>query len=379
MRLRNVLGLAVCGALLGAPPIAQARDHDEAQAPRTQPQGSPDAQRDAQDARDRDRTAAARAEHGDDKVVFRELRGDAAEYYGQTVTFDASVDSVLGPNVLKLGSASFWDWFGGSIIAYAPDAQGIAVSNRDRVTVTGTAERFNEAELREHLGWIDAGEDIDDRTREHVVVKITHITTDDERVAFIREGQPQATIAPGAGGDRAIGAAGDLERDRDRPVGTTGRMAEPFTNVADAFDARRRDVGRHVNLQQVQVERALGDSFFLAAHEGDYMLVKVPEGVERDRIQAGQRVTVQGVVMQMPDDVRSVPGASEQDFDRVQDNDVYLLATSLQAGAAQPGAQQPPRQPGQQPGAQPGQPGQPGQQPQGQQPGQQPQQPGQQR
>jgi hypothetical protein len=302
------------------------------------------------------------------------------------------VDSVLGPNVVKLGSTSFWDWFGGSIIAYAPDALGLAVSNRDRVTVTGTAERFNEAELREHLGWIDAGDDIDDRTRDRVVIKIDHITTDDGRVALIREGQQDTTTTARTTGDaeRAVGAAGSADRDRDddRAVGTTGRMAEPFTSVADAFDARRRDVGRQVNLQQVQVERMLGNQFFLAAHEGDHMLVKLPEGVERQDVQAGQRVSLQGIVMQMPDDMRRMPGVSEDQFDRVRRDDVYVMATNVRSGTGQPGAQQQQRQPGQpqpgqqgqQPGAQPqGQPGQPGGQPQGQQgqPERQPQQPGQ--
>jgi hypothetical protein len=401
MRLRNVMGLAVCGALLGAPAI-HAQDRDTQARPETQQQGSPEAQRQgspdaqrqgAQDARERDRAQAGQADrgqHATETIGFRELRGDASEYYGRTVTFDASVDSVLGPNVVKLGSTSFWDWFGGSIIAYAPDAVGLAVSNRDRVTVTGTAERFNEAELREHLGWIDAGDDIDDRTRDRVVVKIDHITTDDGRVALIREGEQDTTTAASRTGDRAVATTGAADRDRDdRAVGTTGRMAEPFTTVADAFDARRRDVGRQVNLQQVQVERMLGNQFFLAAHEGDHMLVKLPEGVERQNVQAGQRVSLQGIVMQMPDDMRRLPGVSEDQFDRVRRDDVYVMATNVRSGTDQPGAPQQQRQPdqqqpgqqGQQPGAQPqgqqpqGQPGQPGGQPQGQQPGQPERQP----
>jgi hypothetical protein len=404
MRLRNVLGLVVCGALLGAPGVAQAHDHEE----QTQ-----------QEARQQDR-----AQHGTEKVGFRELRGNPDQYYGQTVTFEANVDGIIGPNVVRLSSTSFWDWFGGNMLAYAPDAAGIAVSDRHRVTITGVAERYEQAQVRQHLDWIDAEGDIDDRVRERPVIRITHITTEEGYNAMIhrdhhdRMAGMQATDRPvGTTGaqadfdrdrdrDQAIGTTGQAgqtgqqgrdvqqpgaadrdrdrqqvgmaDRDRDRqPVGTTG-MASPLSNIDEVFDARRRDVGRPVQLQQVQVERMLGNQFFLAEREGNHLLVKLPEGVDRQAVQAGQRISLHGVVMQMPDDVRRMPGVSEDDVEKVRGEDVYILATNVQGGMTQPGAQQQQQQqqqqrqqPGQQPGAQPGQ------QPQQPQPGQQAQPQGQ--
>jgi hypothetical protein len=388
MRLRNALGLVVCTALLGTPGMAQAQDQEAQAQPRQETQPRQDAQ-----ARDQDRVQ----QHGTEEVGFRELRRNAEQYYGQTVTFEANVDSILGPNAVMLSSTSFWDWFGGNMLAYAPDALGVSVSNRDRVKVTGTAERYDQAQVREHLGWIDAGQDVSDDVQERAVIKITHITTDDGRNALIHEDHHQQLSGVQATG-QAVGTAGaDADRDRQQPgaadrdrqetaatdrdrdrqaVGTTGRMAPPITELDSAFDARRRDVGRSVNLQQVQVERMLGNQFFLAEREGNHILVKLPEGVERQGVQAGQRVMVQGVLMQMPDDIRRMPGVSEDAVEQVRNDDVYIMATNVRAGTEQPGAQQQQqRQPGQQPGQPQSQPGQPGP-PQGQ-PGQPQGQPGQ--
>src|SRR5690606_31044956 len=110
-------------------------------------------------------------------------------YLGQTVTIEAAVDEVLGPSLVQLvRPASFGR--GDSLLAYAPGVLGLAVSDRDTVTVTGQVEMFEAARLAEHMEWVEP--DAFDRLERRPVFRITSMRTDEGREALIRSGEQEA-------------------------------------------------------------------------------------------------------------------------------------------------------------------------------------------
>jgi hypothetical protein len=327
------------------------------------------------------------------QVNFREVRDNPDRFFGQTVSFEANVDDVLGPRVLRMSSTGFFDWFGGGMLAYAPDALGLAVTDRDRVRVTGTVERYDRQALERELAWIDAGEELDDRMRERPVIRVTSIERtrvqrnavirqqDDQQFAAGRDAQGQqqggavgttgddapmgehdeARTTERRDGDReAVGTAGEGEGrattagEHDRHTAGTagageqarqpaGRTAfgtpihdeDAMQDIGGIFGARRADVGRYVNLSQARVERTLGQGVFLVRTERDdqKVMVKVPEALgQQAQVQNGQSISFQGVVMQMPRNATRLPGAGEEDAREVFDRDVYVLATNIQQG-----------------------------------------------
>lgn len=294
MRLRSILGLVVCGALLGQPGVPQAHHHDEGQ-----------------------------------RIEFGELRDHPVQYMGQTVTFDANVDGIVGTNVVRIGSPGAFDWFSGSLLAYAPDAKGIAVRDDEHVTITGTLEAYDRSRLEPYLSWIDPARDLDEQAKDRPVVRITHIyNTEDNRDAFIRDAEDVVAAAP----DAAVGDAGQAPAGQ-APVGTTGVTDVTITDVDEVFDAGRSDVGRKVQLQ-VEVSQLMGTQAFMAGREDDHLLVRLPDDVVISTLQPTQVINIEGVLMQMPSDMRFIPGLTDEAVDIVEDTDVYILATDVETQAS---------------------------------------------
>jgi hypothetical protein len=174
------------------------------------------------------------------QVDFRDLRDNPERYYGQIVSFEAHVDDVLGPRVLRVSSTGFFDWFGGGMLAYAPEALGVAATDRDRVRITGTAEPYNHQALEREWAFIDPGDEIGDRMKDRAVIRITSIeTTRDRRDALIREHDQQYAagrdLTRQQEQDRAVGTAGEAER---------GEAPAPDTPQADRDEARATDAAQ---------------------------------------------------------------------------------------------------------------------------------------
>jgi hypothetical protein len=177
------------------------------------------------------------------QVDFRDLRDNPERYYGQIVSFEANVDDVLGPRVLRVSSTGFFHWFGGGMLAYAPEALGVAATDRDRVRITGTAEPYNHQALEREWSFIDPGDEIGDRMKDRAVIRITSIeTTRDRRDALIREDDQQYAagrdLTRQQEQDRAVGTAGAGEAERDE-----ARAADP-AQQADRDEARATDTAQ---------------------------------------------------------------------------------------------------------------------------------------
>jgi hypothetical protein len=182
------------------------------------------------------------------------------------------------------------------------------VRDNDRVTVTGTVKRFVRADVEREWGWLDLTPEVEvEFSRRPVIVADRIIGGDSHRVMM---------IAVESAGPRPTGTSGsrtNTDTDASAPVTVAGSLASADDEL----------VGRKVDLNGVKVTGVADQGgFFVAAQ--DRQLFVLSGDKDRRTVAAGQTVSIDGLVMQMPERMRDrlkAPGAMNRQ--------IYVYATNV--------------------------------------------------
>lgn len=232
------------------------------------------------------------------RIDLDDLENAPASFIGQTISVDAEVEDVYGPRLFTIDEPN-WADLDGEVLVHVPSALAALVNEGDRVTVTGTIERLQTATLEREWGWMGFDPGVSMETTDEPVLVATQIVGGDDNVALlINAGQGTAQVA----GSR--------------------QMAPEVTSVAALAIAGDDLVGRRVKLDDVTLHP-------LAAHGGYY--VQSPEAAvlvlppaESADVDAGARVTIEGVVLKAPRDMRLTGDVADN-----HNEDIYVLATAV--------------------------------------------------
>jgi hypothetical protein len=232
------------------------------------------------------------------RVKVDDLEDEPTKYIGQRVSVDAEVETVFGPRMFTIDERS-WGDLEGEILVYMPSQFAAFVREDDRVTVEGTVQRFNLAEVEQEWGWFGLNDEVEVNFVERPVLVADRIVGGDNDIAMF------INVSPGA----------------DRPVGTSGGLMDlqKFANT-DADDL----VGELVHLDDVKVVGTAADQkngFFIDAGGEHVFVLPASPGT---MAAAGQAVAIEGVVLELPDgmdDRLKSPGDLN--------DDIYIYATAV--------------------------------------------------
>ena len=232
------------------------------------------------------------------RVGIDALEDEPAKYIGQRVSVDAEVDNVFGPRMFSIDERG-WFGLGAGMLVYMPSQFAALVREGDLVTVEGTVQRFELAEVEEEWGWFGLNDEVE--------------------VEFVK--RPVLVADRIVGGDNDIAMFINAAPDADRPVGTSGAAALNLTRLADADEDH---VGNLVHLDGVRVAATAKDQkngFFIQA--GDKHVFVLPAAADT-MAKPGETFAIEGVILELPDgmeDRLSAPGDLN--------DDVYVYATSV--------------------------------------------------
>lgn len=242
------------------------------------------------------------------KVELNQLEEDPKQYAGKRISVDAQVEKVLGPRIFTIDEPNWVD-LDGEIMVFMPSNLAALVKSDDRVTVTGTLKPFVETEIEEEWNWFglvdDAKTEIEIGTRMVLVA---------ERLV---------------GGDSDVAMIINTAEPADRPVGTAGgdtARQSPIAELGTLANGRERLVGRPVGLTSVRVD-ALADNGGFYVASGDRQIFVLP--AQRGPFAAGDEVSIDGVVMEMPRKIeeRLKPSGELND-------DIYIYALNVKQPSA---------------------------------------------
>lgn len=273
-------------------------------------------------------------------VELKDLEDKAAAYMGQKVRVNAEVDEVLGPRVFAVDEGGWLDIFRPRKIVIVPAPMAALVREGAAVTITGTVRPFVQAEFEREWGWFGESEmevDLKDRT---VIVADTVVTENGTSIAVIPVGGQQTASGQQTQPKQQTGTQ-QQPQTAQRPsgqqgaVGTSGREegmdAPPVTDVnqlATASDTRL--VGRRANLQNARVQSNLQNGgFWVSSGTGNERLFVVPEN-RNAQISQGQTVTINGIILELPEGMRSRIGGDSKMM--TQDEEIYVFAQEVKQG-----------------------------------------------
>lgn len=239
------------------------------------------------------------------QVKVEDLEERAGKYIGKVVSVDAEVEDVLGPRMFTIDEHN-WGDLDGEVMVYMPTGLVALVREGDRVTITGTPKAYVRADLEREWGWIEPEPEVELELNERAVLVADRIVGGNNDVALVID-----SARRGTGPSTPVGTSGSTTRPASSP--------DP-TDLKAVTSGDDRVVGSRVMLKNVAVTGPAKDGGFW---------VRGPEGVgvfvlPADRsttIAAGQAVTIDGVVLQMPRSMkdRLNPGTEWND-------DVYVYA-----------------------------------------------------
>ena len=281
--------------------------------------------------RDRERTASARvvtpgteatrestapmmrATQEGMSVSIGELEDNPNRHAGKTINVTAEVEEVLGPRLFKIDEPH-WGDLDGEVLVYLPGNLAALVREGDRVTVTGTMKTLVSADLRRELGWLEPDPDVEVEFASRPALVASQVVGGNSNVALAIH--VNSTGADGAEAAKAVGTSG----------GTTGGGRTPAVANATAIGGAGRDlVGRQVDLDAVKVDRAgKNHGFWVAAGEARVFVLPATHAGNDSHPKAGESVSIDGVVLEMPEAMREDARTSGNGND-----DIYIYATSV--------------------------------------------------
>ena len=208
------------------------------------------------------------------QVKVDEVEDHPERYFDKVLSIDGKVDEVYGPHLFELDQPD-WGAESGDLLVYVPELSMAAVSEDDRVTVTGSLERFSRSSLIFGSRWMEVDGILDKNLdREPVLVATRIVGGDSDRVMLITPASDRSSSAP-SGLLRAITDAGLI-----------GRGGSTL-------------VGRRVDLPSVRILSVSGDDglFVRAGNRTLFVLVDDPDQM---KFRIGDDVRLEGTVLAMP-------------------------------------------------------------------------------
>lgn len=257
---------------------------------------------------DKSRAPMVAADQRGTKVEVEDLEERSGQYIGKVVSVDAVVEKVLGPRMFTIDEPR-WGDLDGEVMVYMPTELVALVREGDRVTVTGTPKAYVRGDMEREWGWFEPNPDIEVELNERAVLLANRIVGGNNELALvIKAGSAPGTSEP-------------------KPVGTSGSTDTPAAEsaVSDLKTIESGDddiVGRRVTLTQVPVSGTAKErGFWIRGPEGTSVFV-LPG--DRSAASSSGQVTLEGVVLQMPNSMkdRLNPGVDWND-------DVYIYATKV--------------------------------------------------
>ena len=238
------------------------------------------------------------------RVSLSDVEENPSKYTGKTISTDGEVEEVFGPRFFSIDERR-WGDLDGEILVLLPAGTAAMVREDDRVTVTGTLRPFVRAEFEREWGWLGLDPGIEVELGRKPVLVADRLVGGNNDVALIIKGtgaQPPAE-------DRAVGTSG---------TAADGRRLQDLAAVASGGE---RLVGRQVKLEGVRVTGTADKGGFFVNDAGNRVFV-LPSG--HAGVSDGKTVSIEGVVLQMPDDMdeRLAPGGDLND-------EIYIYATSV--------------------------------------------------
>jgi hypothetical protein len=242
-------------------------------------------------------------------VSVGDLEDHPSQYIGKTISVTGEVDDVLGPRLFKIDEPN-WADLDGEVLVSIPTLLAAAVREDDRVTVTGTMKMATKADIEREFDWLDIDDDVVARFTNRPVLVGSKVVGGTSNVAI------------------AISVREGAEDDGNKPVGTSGTdsatAAGKLTDLSAIGSGDRELVGRHVNVEDVKVQRTGKHNGFWVEAGANKLFVLPDEGAATAETVAGKAVSIEGIVLRMPRGIRDA-AADVKDANE----EIYVLATSV--------------------------------------------------
>jgi len=238
------------------------------------------------------------------RVKLSQVEENPKSYIGRQISVDAEIEHVVGPRVFTIDEPN-WGDLDRELLVYVPSPLAAAVREDDRVTITGEVKPFLRADFDREWGWLGIERELEISLSKRPVLVASQIVGGDNDVAMVIDTNPA----------------------EDKPVGTSGTTAAagtaPITDVSRVGRDDNSLVGHRVELSGLTVNRVANDGGFFA-QKGDVTVFVLPAQPDRSAVKAGETVSVNGVIMQMPDrmhDRLNAPAGAN--------DDVYVYGTQI--------------------------------------------------
>jgi hypothetical protein len=267
------------------------------------------------------------------RVKLDEIEDNPKQYLGKTVSVDAEVEDVYGPRLFTIDEPN-WADLRGEILVMLPSPLAALVSENDRVTITGTLKPFVRAEVERSWGWLGLDTDTEvEFSAKPVLVASRIVGGDNNRVMVItvdKAGQTAGRTDPDKTPAQTSVQSQQSTSAAQQPASSTeaksaGQGADRMKAVSDPQVVARADVdfvGHEVNLTVPVHAKAKDRGFFIKA--GDRQVYVLPAFDQVGIARSGEKVTLEGVVLQMPRQMRDRIEAPQSAND-----DIYIYAIDV--------------------------------------------------
>jgi hypothetical protein len=246
-----------------------------------------------------------RSELQAERVELSALEENPERYKGRRISVDASIDEVFGPRLFKIDERHWMD-LDGELLVYVPTAAPLREG--DRVTITGVLQPFSQVDLEKDWELLEWNPALEVEISSRPVLVASRIVGGNDDVAIV--------IDAGQG-------PSDDGQPRSREDSVTA--AQLVTDLSRVVRADEDMIGDQVELHGVVVgSKAEGRGFWIESAGGQRVLV-LPSRDETTALKSGETVSLEGVILQMPDDV-NFRSSGQRDSSNL---DAYILARSI--------------------------------------------------
>lgn len=248
------------------------------------------------------------------EVAIGDLEENYDKYKGQTIHVTAEVEEVFGPRLFKIDEKN-WADFDGEVLVHVTSPFAALVREDDHVTITGTLKVVPTVQLEKELGWLEWNPDIEMEFNNRPVLIADRIVGGDSDVALMID----ASRAPSSEGG-AVGTAGTTGT-----AGTAGERQAAVTDATSVARGGRNMVGRQVDLDNVKIHRMQGQhGFWIQAGDASVFVLPASHATGTPQASAGQSVSIDGLVLEMPRSLRNRAPESGNPNDAI-----YIYATTV--------------------------------------------------
>jgi hypothetical protein len=247
------------------------------------------------------------------RVALSDLEENPNRYTGQTINVTAEVEEVFGPRLFKIDEPN-WGDLDGEVLVHVPTTLAAVVREDDRVTVTGTMKMFVKADLERELAFLEPDPDVEMEFAARPVLVASQIVGGNSNVALA------ISLAPASpSGEKTVGTSGTTGTGTTGAAGTGAALTDAGALASGGDDL----VGRQVNLGNAKVSQMAKNHGFWIEAGGSTVFV-LPQHAETQKMAtAGQTLSIDGIVLQMPRSMRDEARSANAN------TDIYIYARSV--------------------------------------------------